>query len=254
MLSWIKKNKTVPRTPPSTPENTRIYAIGDIHGRFDLLKKLHALIEEDAASCAENCRKVIVYIGDYIDRGLESKQVIESFISENMIGFERIFIKGNHEDAMLSFLGNSMIGEIWFAWGGYATVQSYGTKLTDEQGKKLDMEELRLAFQDVLPESHLRFLQTLKVSHIEGDYLFVHAGIKPGIALDKQLDKDMMIIRDEFIFSEYPSSEKTVVFGHTIFEQPFHKEGKIAIDTGAYATGRLTAVVLENTSVKFIST
>src|SRR4051812_20867043 len=105
MLSWIKKNKTVTkRKPANTPPATRIYAVGDIHGRFDLLQKLHEIIIKDAESCAPSTRKLIIYIGDYVDRGFESKQVIDSFINNKIDGFERIFIKGNHEYAMLSFL------------------------------------------------------------------------------------------------------------------------------------------------------
>lgn len=254
MFSWIKNNKPETRKPSSTPVNTRIYAIGDIHGRFDLLQKLHELIKQDASSGAENIRKVIIYIGDYIDRGLESKQVIDSFINGSVEGFERIFILGNHEYAMLNFLDDPAAGDMWCAWGGDATVQSYGVNVYNTQGKRIETKALQEAFKAAFPDEHFRFLKSLKTSHVEGDYLFVHAGVRPEVPMEKQTDKDLMMIRDEFIASNYPMQDKTVVFGHTIFDEPSANNGKVAIDTGAYATGKLTAAVLEGTSLKFIST
>jgi serine/threonine protein phosphatase 1 len=253
MLSWIKKNKhESKRKLAATPVNSRIYAIGDIHGRFDLLQKLHGFIIEDARE-VPHLRKVIIYIGDYVDRGLESKQVIEYLVNDHIEGFEQVFLKGNHEDALLAFLTHPELGEIWLSWGGMATVQSYGVGLT-KHGKRLDIEELSTKFAQALPDAHLKFMHNLKINHIEGDYLFVHAGIRPGIELVQQTEKDMIMIRDEFFNVDYPCADKTVVFGHTIFDQPFCKTAKIAIDTGAYATGRLTAAVLEGESVRFIST
>lgn len=254
MFSFLKTKKKEPEKPSAVPANTVVYAIGDIHGRFDLLKKLHNEIVADAKSYLANTKKIIVYIGDYIDRGVESFEVIEHFINEPLKNFDRVFIKGNHEDAMLKFMEDVNIGELWLAWGGYATVQSYGVSLNDEHGKRKSMANLQSALINAIPKEHLNFYHNLEISYVIGDYVFVHAGIKPGIDLGMQESHDMMTIREDFIYANYPCKNKTVVFGHTIFEEPFHISGKISIDTGAYATGKLTAVVLKDTSVKFIST
>ncbi len=253
MFPWLKKQVSNNNHTAYAPDNTRIYAVGDIHGRFDLLKEIQNLIVADAISCPDEIRKVIIYIGDYIDRGLESRQVIDSFINNKLEGFEHIFIMGNHEYAMLNFLDNPIAGQVWLSWGGLATMHSYGVN-NNEKGRKLNLEELCEAFKAAMPDSHLEFFRNLKVQHTEGDYLFVHAGIKPNVDIEKQTDTDMMMIREEFLFSDYPSKLKTIVFGHTIFEEPFYTTGKVAIDTGAYATGKLTAAVLEDNFVKFIST
>lgn len=254
MFPWIKKDKNSEYRPPSAPENIRIYAVGDIHGRYDLLQKMHALIMSDALSCNAGCRKLIIYIGDYIDRGVESNKVIDFLANNQDKGFDRICLRGNHEHAMLCFLENPYSGEAWLAWGGTATMRSYGVHFSDANGRKLSMDELSRNLRNSMPESHLEFLKNLPVTHVEGDYLFVHAGIKPYVALENQDEQDMMMIREEFIYSDYPSPDKTVIFGHTIFDHPFQQTGKIAIDTGAYATGKLTAAVLEGEMVRFIST
>jgi len=250
MFSFNKNGKNKAKIPALT----RIYAIGDIHGCYGLMQKMHGIIKQDAESAGDNFRKIIIYLGDFIDRGPDSKRIIDSFISENIEGFERIFIKGNHENAMLDFLEDSSIGDMWVIWGGNATMESYGVDIRDTNGKRYDKEALQKAFRKAVPELHINFLKNLPVKHVEGDYVFVHAGVQPNVELSAQTDYDMMMIRGEFINSQEPLPGKVVVFGHTIFEEAFYKDGKIGLDTGAYSTGKLTAVVLEDDQFRFLTT
>lgn len=250
MFSLMKMNKEFKRKVSYVPKNTRVYAVGDIHGSFGLLKTLHERIIADAKSCVPGKRKLLVYLGDYVDRGLESKQVIEELLNNPLDGFEAVFLKGNHENAMLEFLDNPKKGESWLAWGGDAAIRSYGINPADYN----NIEELCAAFKQSIPASHLEFLQNLRIYHVEGDYLFVHAGIRPGVELEKQATQDMLVIRESFYFPDFPSPDKTVVFGHTIFDHPFYEAGKLGIDTGAFATGKLTSAVLEEDSVRFVAT
>lgn len=230
---------------------TRIYAIGDIHGRVDLLRKIHQQISDDSEEFIG--RKIIVYIGDYIDRGFRSKEVIEELLQDTFIGFERVFLKGNHEHTMLEFLQDPESFSDWLEWGGDSCLRSYGVNPREDNG---DSKPLKLLVDELavnVPREHLKFLITLKNYYEEGDYLFVHAGLKPNVDLDNQKEEDMLMIRNEFIYSDYDFG-KTVVFGHTVFDKPYQAQGRIGIDTGAYASGKLTCVVLENKGIRFLST
>lgn len=248
-MFWKKKSKKH-NNPAQVPQETIVYAIGDIHGNADLLDKMHAKIFDDTRN-SEATRKVLVYLGDYIDRGFQSKEVVDRLINNPMEGFEKIYILGNHEDAMLTFLKEHELGEVWLVWGGDATISSYGVVMRDENGSRVDVKELSLELKKAIPEDHMKFYKSLSLSYVEGDYIFVHAGLKPGVPIEKQTKEDMTTIRDEFIFSR-KSFEKTVVFGHTIFTDPFFKNNRIGVDTGAYASGKLSAVVLEGESVRFL--
>lgn len=236
----------------SAPDGSRIYAVGDIHGRLDLLKSINKKIKKDISENKSE-RNVVIYIGDYVDRGNDSQGVINELINNPIEGAESIHLCGNHENAMMEYFSDPGVAYGWFAWGGKATVRSYGVKSKDKKGRPVSEEQIHELFNELVPDNHKKFLKNLKYYHIEGDYIFVHAGLKPGIPLEKQHVDDMMTIRDAFI---YPKTrfEKTVVFGHTVFDQPFVGNGRIGIDTGAYATGRLTAVILEKTNVEFIHT
>ncbi len=235
-----------------TPNDTCIYAIGDIHGKVGLLRQLHQIIEEDARKRMSS-RKCLIYLGDYVDRGQNSREVLDLLINHSPEGFETVFLKGNHEDAMMQFLDSEDGCESWLSWGGDATLQSYGVFMRCERGKKLDYLALQDEFARKFPAQHRRFCEKLKLSHIEGDYMFVHAGLRPGVPIEQQTAKDMMSIRSGFVDSEH-KFDKTIVFGHTIFNSPMAENGRIGVDTGAYATGRLTAVVLEGTEVGFLNT
>ncbi len=236
----------------SVPEGVCVYAVGDIHGRARLLEKMHRMIAHDAAG-REASRKVLVYLGDYVDRGENSKQVLDILINHPLDGFEAIYLKGNHEYAMLQFLSGYDPGCTWLGWGGGATLQSYGVTPRDWNNGRLDYESLLREFAQRVPKEHIEFCARLKISHIEGGYMFVHAGLRPGVPIKSQRPEDMMMIREEFVESRW-KFEKTVVFGHTIFDSPFVENGRIGIDTGAYATGRLTTAVFEKDSVRFLST
>lgn len=255
MFNWIKKQRNTTTKPPaSAPLDTRIYAIGDIHGRFDLLQKMHDAIKADLLTC-DSSNIQIIYVGDYIDRGFQSKEVVECLTNHPQltdINCDIIFLKGNHEHALLEFLRTPETITPWLLWGGEVTLQSYGVPLRNAEGKRTDCHEQSTKLKEVLPDNHQAFFDDLKLYYEAGDYLFVHAGIKPGVPLNKQHEEDLLMIRDAFIFSR-KTLEKTVVFGHTIFTEPFVTEDRIGIDTGGYAHGKLTAVALEGTDKRFIT-
>ena len=237
---------------PAVPAGSRIYAIGDVHGRLDLLTRLHALIAADAAD-APAYRRVIVYLGDYIDRGPDSRGVIDLLLQPPP-GFERVYLLGNHEDYLLQFLEHAEVGPHWGAYGGLATLASYGVQPPSGfMPPATDFEIARRALADRIPPAHVGFLRGLKLTHAEGGYLFVHAGVKPGVALAEQQAEDLLWIRDAFLEST-DDFGACVVHGHTIVETPEQHANRIAIDTGAFATGTLTALVLDGAERRFIQT
>ena len=239
-------------TDTRVPDGCRVYAIGDIHGRADLLGRLHRQIMADAADAA-SLRKVVVYLGDYVDRGPDSAAVIDMLINEPLEGFERHLLKGNHEDMMIRFLDVGDGGEMWLMNGARNTLDSYGLGLSDIAIHHNDMKGLSEAFADAVPESHRAFLNGLELHHSEGDYLFVHAGVLPGVAINDQSEHDMVWIRDEFTRSNADFGA-VVVHGHTIGNEPVIKANRIGIDTGAWRSDRLTALALETDSRRFLQT
>ncbi len=240
------------RGAPATPRGTRIYAIGDIHGRDDLLERLTLLVHEDAYR-RQAPRNVVVYLGDYVDRGRQSRAVIERLLRAPLPGFDSVHLKGNHEDIMLRFLDDISVGPSWFTFGGRETLESYGI---DPPLPHATADELLRAQEQLrrnLPREHLDFLRRLRLMHEEGDYVFVHAGVKPGVPLAAQREEDMLWIRDEFLLSQ-SSFGRIVVHGHTITRDPDVRQNRIGIDTGAFASGRLTALVAEGTEWYFLQT
>jgi serine/threonine protein phosphatase 1 len=237
----------------SVPEGQRIYAIGDIHGRADLLAQLDRKIGEDAATAPPGTKKTIVYLGDYVDRGLDSKGVIDRFLTAPLEDFESIHLKGNHEDILLGFLEDISIGPGWFDIGGDATVLSYGVRIPAGLSSAQRFEHVWKELRTRIPPTHLSFLSNLQLMHQSGDYVFVHAGIKPGVPLEKQESNDLMWIRDEFLDSRQDHG-KVVVHGHKPTKQPDIQNHRIGIDTGAFATNVLTCIVLEGETQRFLST
>ncbi len=238
------------------PSGSRVYAIGDIHGRSDLLRRLHGMILEDAGPDSPDSaglRKVVVYVGDYVDRGPDSAGVIGMLIEEPLQGFESHHLKGNHEDMMIRFLETGDENEMWMFNGARDTLDSYGIGISDIILFRGDMEALALAFRDAVPESHRAFLDGLRLHHREGDYLFVHAGMRPGVALEDQSEKDLIWIREEFTDSDADFGA-IVVHGHSIRAEPETKPNRIGIDTGAWRSNRLTALVLEGDTRRFLQT
>ena len=236
----------------STPPDTRIYAIGDVHGRADLLGTLQARIARDAARAAE-ARKVVVYLGDYIDRGPDSAGVLDRLIDGPLAGLEQIFLMGNHEDFFLQFLEDPEVGPVWVRNGGDATLASYGLDTAKDCCCAREMADLSRSLQDKLPDRHREFLKGLSVSHREGDYFFVHAGIRPGVPLDRQVEEDLLWIREPFLAAA-DDRDVVVVHGHTpVAEAEVHRN-RIAVDTGAVWSGRLTAAVLRGRRRRFLHT
>lgn len=215
-----------------------IYAIGDVHGHLQLLRAIEALIVEDAKSVSGE--KWIVMLGDYIDRGPDSARVIDHLLSPPPSGFTRLCIAGNHEAEMVNFMRSPRPGSAWLEFGGRETLRSYG--IGDER-----LEGNRRMLQQVVashvPDEHLEFIASLPVMIETPDFVFVHAGIRPGVATADQALQDLLWYRDDFAAS-YDELGKTVVHGHTMREEVLVSARRIGVDTGAFLTGRLSAVKL----------
>jgi serine/threonine protein phosphatase 1 len=242
-------------THSRVPEGERLYAIGDIHGRADLLDRILSAITTDNKGRAEAAARLI-FLGDYVDRGPASKQVVDRLIHGLPEGFEATLLKGNHEDLLVSFLREPLEGMNWLENGGDATLVSYGVppRLVHEAFMKPEalLEAARL-FAGLLPEDHRLFYETLAVSFQAGDYFFVHAGVKPGVPLDRQIEDDLLWIRDDFLNWPYDFGA-VVVHGHTPVRFPEDKRNRVGIDTYAFASGKLTAAGFENAERRFLST
>jgi serine/threonine protein phosphatase 1 len=230
------------------PPGLRVYAIGDIHGRSDLLDRLHDLIETDLSTAPE--KTVVIYLGDYVDRGPDSHGVIERLIRPRFPGVETLALLGNHEDMLLQFLDAPYGASLWLTNGGDATLHSYKVKIPASFDELLMTQRALLG---VLPRHHKQFLMSLPVQVQFGDYLFVHAGIKPGLPVDRQSREQMIWIRDVFLDSEIDHG-LIVVHGHTIVHEVEWRPNRIGVDTGAYTTGRLTALVLEGAGRRLLQT
>jgi serine/threonine protein phosphatase 1 len=231
------------------PEGQRVYAIGDIHGCPELLDRLMESIRADEAGAPARSR--LVFLGDYVDRGPDSRGVLDRLIA---LGDERpdaVFLLGNHEAAMLDYLEDPMARDHWIDWGGEATLSSYGI----DDATRRDSLETAAELRARLPAEHLSFLNDLRLHETIGDYLFVHAGVRPGAPLEQQAHEDLLWIREEF--HRCPSAlrpDKVVVHGHHPMRQATDFGWRIAVDSGACFTGRLTAVVLEGETRRFLST
>ena len=235
---------------PSLLAELRIYAIGDIHGRLDLLNELLARITSDIA-LRPTARPLYVFLGDYIDRGPASCETIDRLI-EHGKAHESVFLKGNHELIAIKCLSDRGLFDQWLRLGGLETLVSYGVPAeTLANGKQI--AELQSAFHGALPQAHFRFFRDLKNSFECGDFFFAHAGVKPNVELSRQKENDLLWIRGEFLSSK-DDFGKIVVHGHTPTREIEVGPNRINIDTGAFATGRLTCLVLEDESVSVIDT
>jgi serine/threonine protein phosphatase 1 len=235
-----------------TPEGLRLYAIGDVHGCDALLAEVHAAVGADLGERPVSDYRVI-HIGDYEDRGPNSAGVIEELV-EMMAGDERIVcLRGNHEEILLDFLDDPENGgEAFLANGGRATLRSYG--VADGTGvffRRSAYRKLAEGLQAAMPAAHRRFLEALPLSVRFGDYLFVHAGIRPGVPLERQDAEDLIWIRDEFL-SDGRDHGFVVVHGHTPASRPEVMPNRINIDTGAVYGGPLTCLVLEEDRHRFL--
>ena len=251
-LRALTRQQARPGAVPEVPAGRRVYAVGDVHGRLDLLRRLHLLVEADAKA-RPGPLNVLVYLGDYIDRGDASSSVVDLLLDEPVPGFEIVHLKGNHEDSLLRFLDDIEVGPAWLAYGGAETLASYGIRPPQPGGRDRELLRAQAELRARLPERHRRFLAGLQLLHEEGDYLFAHAGIRPGVPLERQQEADLLWIRDEFLLSDEDFG-KIVVHGHTITARPDVQHNRIGIDTGAFASGTLTALVLEGSNWSFLQT
>ena len=231
-----------------------IYAVGDIHGRLDLLDRLLGLILDDLGHRKLAPPPMIVFVGDYVDRGPASRGVVQRLLALRASDtLEVRTLKGNHEQAMLQFLGDAARGPEWVSYGGGATLSSYGVPPPALDADDAAWEAARQAFAAAIPEAHLDFLWSLELSVAAGDYLFVHAGVRPDVPLDEQKESDLLWIRDDFLSAPGPFG-KVVVHGHTPREEAFVGPCRIGLDTGASMTGVLTAVRLGDGEPALIQT
>lgn len=230
-----------PAGPPSTGGRV-IYAVGDIHGRVDLLRLLWREVIDDAGR--QDHKPLFVFLGDYVDRGPASRGVIDMILwMREDPRLEVATLKGNHEETLLRFLDDPIYGAVWMDHGGDATLASYGVKPPRADAGDGAWIAARDAFAGALPAKHAAFYRGLEMMRIVGDYAFVHAGVRPGVPLDRQSERDLLWIRQDFVNSPGPFG-KVIVHGHTVTKDAYIAAHRIGVDTGAYKSGLLTAVRL----------
>lgn len=215
-------------------------------------------IAAEAARHPEDAERSLIFLGDYIDRGASSRGVVERLLGDPLPGFapgfETVRLLGNHEEALLDFLEERSDGLDWLSYGGLETLMSYGVPLKAYPDTPQRAAELRGALARAVPETHLAFYRACTLHHTVGDYVFVHAGVRPGINLENQHPADLLWIRDEFLRARPALPGKVVVHGHTICDLPQDLGHRINVDTGAFVSGRLTCLVLRGTRRQFMST
>jgi serine/threonine protein phosphatase 1 len=230
------------------PRGMRLYAIGDIHGRADLLDQVLERIDADLSASPVR-RAVHVLLGDYIDRGPASRDVLDRLIARGR-SHETVCLKGNHEVFATEFLRKPLMLDEWRRYGGLETLISYGVA-PSIAGDPTEHASLAEAFARALPAEHRAWLAALRPCFVCGDFFFAHAGVRPGVPLARQNEQDLMRIREEFLVYEEDFG-KVVVHGHTPVGAPDIRANRINIDTGAFATGRLTCLAIERDELMFI--
>jgi serine/threonine protein phosphatase 1 len=240
---------------PRGPKGRLLYAIGDVHGCADLLSELISKIIVDVEASEFEGRPTLCFLGDYIDRGSSSREVVETVINLRSDGrFAVAALRGNHDQMLIDFLLDSRNGGQWMACGGAATLASYDV---DPPRRRTDAEAWAAASVELgekLPPSHRDFFEATVLAAAFGDYLLVHAGVRPGVAIEDQRAEDLFAIREAFLNHPNPLPGHAVVFGHTPFPEPINRTTMIGIDTGAFASGVLTAVRLFENGRRFLST
>jgi serine/threonine protein phosphatase 1 len=245
--------RTTPTIAPSVPSDCRVYAIGDVHGQLRQLKSAVERIRGDARrNTTVGSRTIVIFLGDYVDRGEESAAVLDFLSTPLGEEAEWIFLSGNHEAAMLAFLDDPVRNAAWLGFGGIETLASYGILAPAAPASARSLRACRDLLNEGLPPTHLAFLRSLRDRFVCGDYIFVHAGLRPGIPLDRQNTEDLLWIREDFI-NKPMWHGKCVVHGHTIVKEAEIEPWRIGIDTGAYAGGPLTCLVLEGQSQQTLS-
>ncbi|MFC7292954.1 metallophosphoesterase family protein [Hirschia litorea] len=252
MFFKTKATSPPPKSAPTFPNNHVGYAIGDIHGCAEALKSLLKKIVIDF-NLLENKSKLqpsLIFLGDYIDRGPSSKEVIDILTSKLPREFEPIFLRGNHEEAFLDFIDDISSGKTWFNHGGLDTLASYGLPVP-VIGDFSAIDELKYCLRHALPMKHEAFFRSTVTSYEIGDYFFAHAGVNPANPLNQQDDKSLLWIREPFLSSTRDLGA-CIVHGHTPVDTPDRKFNRINIDTGAYSSGNLTCARFIGTDVHFI--
>ncbi|OHT20855.1 metallophosphoesterase family protein [Edaphosphingomonas haloaromaticamans] len=241
------------RPAPRGAADARCYAIGDVHGCLDQLAELLGLIARDNALRGPAAKAYLVMLGDLIDRGPDSRGVVDLVRSVPLTGMTVVSLLGNHEELFLRILdGESGLMPRWLQYGGLECALSYGVGREALLAAAGDDEAMAALLRASVPEEHIAFLKSCGDGFRFGDYLFVHAGIRPGVAIDAQDVADLRWIREQFLDSDADHGV-VVVHGHTISDEPDEQANRIGIDTGAYATGRLTAIAIEGEDRWYLS-
>lgn len=246
-----RMSATVAAPEYAGPEGQRVYAVGDVHGRLDLLDALLARIEDDIR--ARPLQTIgLCFLGDLVDRGPDSAGVIERLCSLRRFPAKTLFLTGNHEEVLLRVLNAEPdLAYDWLGYGGDAFAESYGVRAAALQAMK--EERIAEVLRAAMPPAHIAFIESFGDTFRFGDYLFVHAGIRPGVAIEAQSQRDLRWIRQPFL-SDGHDHGCIVVHGHTITEGVERRANRIGIDTGAYRTGVLTAAVVEGRELGFMQT
>lgn len=251
MFSLVRKifHQPCQDGPARGKAGARAYAIGDIHGRLDLLHNTLAQIDRDVAA-HEPRQTFVIFLGDFIDRGPESAGVLDRLRTYQPSFATPIFLAGNHEEVLLTILrGKTGILQSWLKFGGAECAASYGVDATAL--KKMDEKAAIRLLNERVPEAHQEFLGMLADTFTFGDYLFVHAGIRPGVSLEEQSMADLRWIREPFLSCD-DDHGYVVVHGHTIVDMVEERSNRIGIDTGAYRSGKLTTLVVEDDQRRYI--
>ena len=249
LKSLFRKPK--PKSAGKLPPGRRVYAIGDIHGRLDCLDRMLAMIVDDMSG-HEPAETSLIYLGDYVDRGPDSCGVVDRVMQWSHPGLDIVALKGNHEEILLSAAANERSSLALFdRVGGRETMLSYG--MAPDEYDHCSLAELAARIGRYVPQEHLTFLAGLQDHVTIGHYRFVHAGVRPGIAFDEQKASDLRWIRGEFLNHDGPH-DGIIVHGHTVTSEPVIRANRIGIDTGAFASGVLTALVLDADGQRIMAT
>lgn len=242
MFGPLRKRRVSSRPKASVPEGQRLYAIGDIHGRDDLLEMLLDKIMEDDAT-RDVADQQLIFLGDLIDRGPASAAVVERAMAVATALPNTRLLMGNHEEVFLKAIGGDEKAMRFFCRiGGRETILSYG--MSEQDYNRFDYAELVEETARIVPEAHRRFIESFENMVLVGDYAFVHAGIKPEVSLDEQQPGDLRWIRDSFLDHTAPHA-RIIVHGHSITPAIEERVNRIGLDTGAYTSGRLSAMGFE---------
>lgn len=259
VIGWLSRTKTSQAAPSrrrridlgERPAPYPIYAIGDVHGCLDLLQRAEARIAADIAATGR--AGLVVLLGDYIDRGPASAQVLDHLIAPSALGLKRLPLCGNHDDLFQRFLADPDAGADWLGLGGEQTLKSYGIDIHNGTFRQRSRAgTLKALIDGTVPEIHRQFLAGLPVSLKVGDLFFVHAGIRPGIPTEDQSESDMLWIREPFLSDGPKLPHLIVIHGHTPHDAPSPGPQRIGIDTGAFYSGVLTVLRIDGSQVAFI--